>query len=94
MAAIGFPVSALFWNNFIIVSQILTANVYIGTAAVLTVMLAAVFMLQNLYSLKDKSCLAAADAKVSDIDNIQFFAAVVVLIILLLSFIKPLWFVF
>lgn len=94
LAAIGFPVSALFWNNFIIVSQILTANVYIGTVAVFTLLLAAVFMLQNLYALKDKSCLAAVDVKVSDIDNIQFFAAVVVLAILLLSFIKPLWFVF
>ena len=94
LAAIGFPVSALFWNNFIIVSQILTANVYIGTVAVFTLLLAAVFMLQNLYALKDKSCLDAVDVKVSDIDNIQFFAAVVVLAILLLSFIKPLWFVF
>lgn len=94
LAAIGFPVSALFWNNFIIVSQILTANVYIGTVAVFTLLLAAVFMLQNLYVLKDKSCLDAVDVKVSDIDNIQFFAAVVVLAILLLSFIKPLWFVF
>jgi NADH-quinone oxidoreductase subunit M len=94
LAAIGFPVSALFWNNFIIVSQILTANIYIGTAAVFTILLAAVFLLQNLYGLKDKSCLAEADVKVSDIDNIQFFATVVVLVILLLSFIKPLWFVF
>ena len=51
-------------------------------------------MLQNLYGLKDKSCLAASEVKVSDIDNIQFFTAAVVLAILLLSFIKPLWFVF
>ena len=94
LAAIGFPVSALFWNNFIIVSQILTANIYIGTAAVFTIMLAAVFLLQNLYGLKDKSCLSAADIKVSDIDNIQFSVTIVVLGILLLSFIKPLWFVF
>lgn len=94
LAAIGFPVSALFWNNFIIVSQILIANIYIGTAAVFTILLAAVFMLQNLYGLKDKSCLAASEVKVSDIDNIQFFTAAVVLAILLLSFIKPLWFVF
>ena len=69
LAAIGFPVSALFWNNFIIVSQILTANLYIGTAAVFTILLAAVFMLQNLYGLQDKSCLGIADVKVSDIDN-------------------------
>lgn len=94
LAAIGFPVSALFWNNFIIVSQILTANLYIGTAAVFTILLAAVFMLQNLYGLQDKSCLGVADVKVSDIDNIQFFATLVVLAVLLLSFIKPLWFVF
>ena len=59
-----------------------------------TIMLAAVFLLQNLYGLKDKSCLSAADIKVSDIDNIQFSVTIVVLGILLLSFIKPLWFVF
>lgn len=94
LAAIGFPVSALFWNNFIIVSQILSANVYVGTMAVLSIMFAAVFLLQNLYALKDKSCLYASDEKINDIDNMQFFAAMVVLAVLLLSFIKPLWFVF
>lgn len=93
LAAVGFPVSALFWNNFIIISEILKVNTYIGHFAVLSIALAAVFLLQNLYMLKDKSCLLPGDEKIDDISNLQFGAAVTVVIVLLLSFIKPLWFV-
>lgn len=95
LAAVGFPVSGLFWNNFIILSQILTVNICIGTIAVLTILLAAIFMLQNLYILKDKSCLfISGENKLSDIDVFQFGASIMVAIIMFLSFIKPLWFVY
>lgn len=94
LAGVGFPVSALFWNNFIIVSEILNANVCIGTIAVFTMLLAAVFLLQNLYDLRDKSCLLQGQEKIYDIDNLRFAAGTIVMMVLFLSFIKPLWFVY
>ena len=94
LAGIGFPVSALFWNNFVIMSEILNANVWVGTVAVFTILLTAIFQLQNLYDLRDKSCLLTGQEKVYDIDNLRFAAGTIVMIVLFLSFIKPLWFVY
>ncbi len=92
--AIGFPVSALFWNNFIIVSQVLYTNVYIGVTAVLTLLLAAAFLLQHLYSLKNNECMLPTKDTLRDVDNVQFGMCLAVMSILFLSFIKPLWFVY
>ena len=94
LAGAGFPVSALFWNNFVIVSEILNTDVYIGTTAVFTMLLTAVFQLQNLYDLRDKSCLLPGQEKIRDIDNLRFAAGTIIVMVLFLSFIKPLWFVY
>lgn len=92
--AIGFPISALFWNNFIIVSQVLYTNIYIGITAVLTLLLAAAFLLEHLYSLKDNKCILPPKGEICDVDNVQFSVCLIVMCILFLSFIKPLWFVY
>lgn len=94
LAGVGFPVSALFWNNFVIVSEILNTNVGIGSIAVFTMLLAAIFLLQNLYDLRDKSCMLPGQEKIYDIDNLRFVVSTIVMIVLFLSFIKPLWFVY
>lgn len=94
LTAVGLPVSALFWNNFIIVSEIFNASLYWGTAVILTLILAAVSLMHNLYSLKDNACIQMPSEKIYDIDAVQFAASLFVMAMLFLSFIKPLWFVF
>ena len=94
LAAIGLPVSALFWNNFIIISEIFNISLYMGTAVMITLLLAAVSLLQNLYILKDDSCLIATDEKISDIDTTDFAVCLMVMLVLFLSLFKPLWFAY
>jgi NADH:ubiquinone oxidoreductase subunit 4 (subunit M) len=94
LAAIGLPVSALFWNNFIIISEIFNVSLYIGTAVIITLVLAAVSLLQNLYTLKDDTCPLNVKEKIHDIDTTEFVICIVVLLVLFLSLFKPLWFVY
>ena len=94
LAAIGLPVSALFWNNFIIIAEIFNISLYVGTAVIITLVLAAVALLQSLYALKDDSCPINVQAKIYDIDTTEFVICLVVLLILFLSLFKPLWFVY
>lgn len=94
LAAIGLPVSALFWNNFIIIAEMFNVSLYIGTAVIITLVLAAIALLQNLYTLKDDSCPINLTEKIYDIDTTEFVICIVVMVILFLSLFKPLWFVY
>lgn len=94
IAAIGLPVSALFWNNFIIISEMFNVSLYIGTAVIITLVLASVTLLQNLYTLKDDSCPINTNEKIADIDTIEFAICIAVMLILFLSLFKPLWFAY
>ena len=60
----------------------------------ITLLLAAVSLLQNLYILKDDSCLIATDEKISDIDTTDFAVCLMVMLVLFLSLFKPLWFAY
>ncbi len=94
LAIIGLPVSALFWNNFIIISEIFNVSLYMGTAIIITLVLASVTLLQTLYSLKDDSCPINSKDKLYDIDTTEFVICLVVMCILFLSLFKPLWFAY
>lgn len=94
LAAIGLPVSALFWNNFIIISEIFNVSLYIGMAVIISLTLAAVSLLESLYTLKDNSCPLTVQNKIYDIDTTNFIICLVVMMILVLSLFKPLWFAY
>ncbi len=94
IAAIGLPVSAFFWNNFMIVSEIFNFNLYSGTLVVIIMTLAGISLLQSLYTLKEETCVFNSDVKIKDIDVFTFVICLMLMIVLLLSLIKPLWFVF
>ena len=93
MAAIGLPVSAFFWNNFMIVSEIFNFNLYSGTLTVIAMMLAGVALLQSLYTLKNETAAISADVKIKDIDAYTFCILLMLICALLISLIKPFWFV-
>jgi len=93
MAAIGLPVSAFFWNNFMIVSEIFNFNLYSGTLVMLAMMLAGIALLQSLYTLKNETTSIDPDIKIKDIDAYTFCISLMLICALLLSLLKPFWFV-
>lgn len=94
LAAVGLPVSAFFWNNFIIVSEIFNFHLYVGTAVVLCITLSSVSLLEGLYTLRDKSCVFSSEVKMNDVDSLTFSFLIVLMLVLFLSLIEPLWFAF
>ncbi len=93
-AAVGLPISAFFWNNFVIISEIFNYGLYMGTLVVIAISIASLSMLQSLYILYDDKCDVCSDTKPKDIDFVTFCVLIMAVITLLFSFVKPLWFVF
>lgn len=93
LAAIGLPVSAFFWNNFLIVSEIFDFHLYFGTIVVLCMTLSAVSLLEGQYTLRDESCALSKEIKINDIDMLTFLVCLSLMLVLFVSLIKPLWFV-
>lgn len=93
LSALGLPVTAIFWNNFIILSKIFDYNFFAGNMVMISVAITAVALMNNFYFLKNRVCLLPGTEKVTDIDRIQQSAYWAVMLVLFLSFIKPLWFV-
>ena len=92
LAAVGLPVSAVFINNFLIISKLLGDNIKLGMLLVFALVVAGMTMLQELFRLKsdDNSCRLGKD---DDISPALFGFMLFIVFILLMSFIKPLWFV-
>ncbi len=94
LAGIGLPITPLFWNNFIIISEIFNFSLIFGVSAMLSLFLIALSMLEELYRMKDKTYAEAACIFETDISAGQFAVYAAVLSVLFFSFFKPLWFVF
>lgn len=92
IAAVGMPVSAVFINNFLILSWLLSFNVKMGVLLILSLAFVGVTLLQELLRLKQdsKECRLG---KNDDISKAFFAFMLFVIFILLMSFVKPLWFV-
>ncbi|MBE6445778.1 MAG: hypothetical protein E7019_07020 [Alphaproteobacteria bacterium] len=92
IAAIGLPVSAIFINNFLILSKLLGANLEIGGLLIFAILIVGVTLLQELIRLKtnDANCKLG---KNDDISTWQFVFMLFVIFVLVMSFLNPLWFV-
>jgi len=93
-AGIGLPVTSLFWNNFLIISEIFNYNLILGIMVMLSLFMVALSLLEELYRMKDKSNAASACILGADLPNLHFAVYIGCLLILFFSFFKPLWFVF
>lgn len=91
LAAIGLPITPLFLNNFIIISKIFNYSLILGILAVLSLSLIGISLLEELYKMKDKSCVV--NIKGTDLSKTDFAICLGCLVILFFSFIKPWWFV-
>ena len=94
LAGIGLPVTPLFWNNFIILSEIFNYNLILGIMVVLSTFIVALSLLEELFRLKDKSAASSACVLGTDLSTLHYAVYIGSLLILFFSFFKPLWFVF
>lgn len=94
LASIGLPITPLFWNNFIIISEIFNYNLILGVFVMLPIVIVGVSLLEELYKQKDKAYATSSSITGSDLSNTNFVICITCLIGLLFSFFKPLWFVF
>lgn len=92
IAAIGMPLSAVFLNNFLILSRLLRSNIKMGMLLIVSLVLVGASLLQELLRLKtdNPSCPVTRQ---DDISKTMFIFMLFIIFILLMSFIKPLWFV-
>ena len=91
-AAAGFPVSAMFTNNFLILSQLLATNIQMGAILMMSCIIAAAALIEEMFRLKTdtKECLLG---KSEDLSVGLFVFMMFIVFMLLMSFMRPLWFV-
>ncbi len=94
LIALGLPVSAMFWNNFIIVSALFKFSFNIGICVMFALSLITVAMLYELYVMRDLKKHIENNDDIQDISNIHLAYFVTIIGILFLSFFNPLWFKF
>lgn len=94
LMALGLPVSALFWNNFIIVSALFKFSFNIGLCVMFALALITVAMLYELYVMRDLKTHIDNKDNIQDITNLHLIFFSCIIGILFLSFFNPLWFKF
>ncbi|MBQ9034941.1 MAG: hypothetical protein IJ099_03140 [Alphaproteobacteria bacterium] len=92
--ALGMPVSALFWNNFIIVSDLFKFSFNIGICVMFALSLLTISMLYELYVMRDLKKHISPNENIADISNLHLAYLAFIGAILFLSFFNPLWFKF
>lgn len=88
LAGIGLPVTSLFWNNFLIISEIFNYNLILGIMVMLSLFMVALSLLEELYRMKDKSNAASACILGADLPNLHFAVYIGCLLILFFSFLS------
>jgi NADH:ubiquinone oxidoreductase subunit 4 (subunit M) len=94
LAGIGLPITPLFWNNFIIISEIFNYNLILGILVMVSLCVVAISFLEELYKMKGKAGAENNCAMSTDLSKVDFIIYISSLVALFFSFIKPLWFVF
>lgn len=90
LAAVGFPLSALFVNNFVILSYLFRYNFNLGLVIMLAIIVSSASLLKELYTLKDSRYVPPGSVCIMDISRSVFAGLGVVALLLLISFFNPL----
>ncbi len=93
LAGIGMPLSAMFVNNFVIMAGLLNYNMITAFVALGALILVAVALLADLYRRKREDNIAKNIVSVADISTAEAVFMWGVALVLVLSFVNPLWFV-
>ena len=94
LTAVGLPISSLFWNNFVLVSEIFYESFKIGLCVMMALTLVALGLLQELYVMRDLKKHEIGAENIEDLSSRQLVFTIGVVAILFLSFFNPLWFIF
>ncbi len=92
LAAVGIPLSAVFLNNFLILSKLLSSNIKVGGIIIVSMTLVGASLLQELYRHKLSNINCPIDKK-DDISKSLFAFMLFIMFVLMMSLFKPLWFV-
>lgn len=92
IAAVGMPLSAVFLNNFLILSKLFASNIKMGMLLIFSLTVVGGTLLSELFRLKTDNPACPMN-KNDDISKPMFVFLIFVIFILLMSFVKPLWFV-
>ena len=93
LVALGLPISAMFWNNFIIISSLFRFSFLIGVMVMTAIGLISVSMLYELYVMRDLKSHIDNEREITDISRESLLFFTVVIVVIILSFFNPLWFV-
>lgn len=94
LIAVGLPVSALFWNNFILISAIFRESFLIGLWVMAALSLVAFSLLQEIFLMRDLRNQTGTPESLEDISKAKLVFLTGITAILVLSFFNPLWFIF
>ena len=94
LIAMGLPISSMFWSNFMLVSAIFGQNFIVGIMVMFALLMISVVLMNELLELFTKPENAAEKIKPEDISIAKVTFLMSVVLVLLLSFFNPLWFVF
>ncbi len=94
LAAVGLPLSSLFMSNFLILSNLLADNIQMGIIMLLAIIIVSCALLNEFFRLRDFEKWNANGVEIKDINGKYFALMLFVCFCLMMSFVKPLWFVF
>ena len=94
LTAVGLPISSLFWNNFVLISEIFRESFGVGLWVMAALLLVALGLLHELYVMRDLKQHETKAENIEDLSSRQQIFLAGVVAILFLSFFNPLWFIF
>ena len=86
------PLSSMFLNNCVILSHLFSYNIRSGILIMLSIVLVAGTLLQELYVFKDNSGITPDTACIMDLSKRMFVGLALVSGLLVVTFVNPLWF--
>ena len=94
MAGIGMPLSAMFVNNFVLISALLTYNFWTGVCAVSSLAVVCVALLLEIRRRKHEVKFSVEQVSaVRDLSKKDVCFMATMMLVLILSLINPLWFI-
>lgn len=94
LVAVGLPISSMFWNNFVLISALFKQHFAAGIGVMFAITLTSMGLAHELLMMHKPAKTMITAGNISDISDGQTMFFMALIMLLLLSFFNPLWFVF
>lgn len=91
LVAVGLPLSAMFWNNFVLISAFFRESFTLGTLMMAAICIICLSLVYELFIMRDAMHLNN-DFEIEDITDKKMAFFVLIIAFLFVSFFNPLWF--